>query len=339
MLLWSSDWEKQEAVAKLCADRRGQVGPGHMAAQRIARRRAGCNGNRPAGWKFSCADHARATACGRLPGAPRRTRRVVRCVLPGIWGMWCIARRASRAAWPRWAGVCSMLRQAPCPRQVVGQTHYGIGTHACLPACTIRHSRARIGARTGAAASGRDAYPHIGTGTGSVASSALGRIARAPCCELLGMLRGAAASAAAIDAHSVARASRPVARRALHRVACVSSARTLHWRLSAVLLHARRAPGQHREGRQAEPGPVARHGGCARRAAQRATCNMQLETCNMQHAADNMQLTTCNMQLTTCGIEHATCDAQKAAWIVQLATCAIVGCNGQVSTDATQLSA
>ena len=97
MLLWSSDWEKQEAVAKLCADRRGQVGPGHMAAQRIARRRAGCNGNRPAGWKFSCADHARATACGRLPGAPRRVRRVVRSVLPGIWAMWCIARRASHA--------------------------------------------------------------------------------------------------------------------------------------------------------------------------------------------------------------------------------------------------
>ena len=50
--------------------------------------------------------------------------------------------------------------------------------------------------------------------------------------------------------------------------------------LSAVLLHARRAPGQHREGRQAEPGPVARHGGCARRAAQRATRNGQHATCS-----------------------------------------------------------
>ena len=69
-----------------------------------------------------------------------------------------------------------------------------------------------------------------------------------------------------------------------------------------------------------------------------ATRNMQRATCNAQHAADNMQLTTCNMQLTTCGIEQLA-TRKKAAWIVQLATCAIVGCNGQVSTDATQLSA
>ena len=161
----------------------------------------------------------------------------------------------------------------------------------------------------------------------------------APCCEPLGTLRRAAASAAAIDAHSVARASRPVARRALHRVACVSSARTLHRRLSAVLLHARRAPGQHREGRQAEPGPVARHGGCARRAAQRATCNAQHETCNVQHETCSMQRATCNVQQAACSRQLAASSMQHATRNQQLATCAIVGCNGQVSTDATQLSA
>ena len=77
MLLWSSDWEKQEAVAKLCADRRGQVGPGHMAAQRITRRRARCNGNRPAGWKVACADHAQSY--GLRPAAWRTDGRCLQC--------------------------------------------------------------------------------------------------------------------------------------------------------------------------------------------------------------------------------------------------------------------
>ena len=95
MLLWSSDWEKQEAVAKLCAERRGQVGPGQLAAQRIARRRAGCNGNRPAGWKFSCADHARATpAAGCLAHrAAHGALCVAYCLVYGACGASPVARR------------------------------------------------------------------------------------------------------------------------------------------------------------------------------------------------------------------------------------------------------
>ena len=211
--------------------------------------------------------------------------RVAYCLVYGACGA---SRVSRRVLYDRVRRAFAPVAQAPCPRHVVGQTHYGIGTHACLPACLHHPAQPRPHPRPDFRGRiwPRLIPPHRHR-------DRLGCVVCAPPQRPGTMLRAAwhvawSRSQRRCDRCTLGRACVTTGCAARVASRCLRVVRPhVELALAAVLLHARRAPGQHREGRQAEPGPVARHGGCARRAAQRATCNVQ-------HATRNMQQTTCS---------------------------------------------
>ena len=236
----------------------------------------------------------------------------------------CAARCALRTAWYMVHVVHRPSRVACCIVALGGRLHAASGSlpeagrgsdtpwhrDTCLPACLHHPAQPRPRRRSdwrGRIWPGRIPPHRHRDGLGCVVCAPPQH--PAPCCELLGMLRGAAASAAAIDAHSVARASRPVARRALHRVACVLSARTLHWRC----LQCYCMLGVHPDNigkdakRNQDPWLATAGAHAAQRNAQRATCNAQHATCSRRAATCSRRLaaSSMNVRRAISSLQHA----------------------------------